>query len=48
MVGLTEKGAELKEKAADIPCQVGGCIALGPEETAELYRLLYKLLDKQE
>lgn len=48
MVGLTEKGAELKEKAADIPRQVGGCIALGPEETAELYRLLYKLLDKQE
>lgn len=46
MVSLTEKGKELKKKAAEIPGKVAGCIALTPEEAIQLYGLLYKILGK--
>ena len=47
IVELTEEGDALKEKAVEIPAKVAGCAAvLTPEEAAELYRLLYKLLNK--
>ena len=41
---ITDEGMALREKAADIPEKVGGCIKLEAQEAAELYRLLYKLL----
>lgn len=44
LVEITDKGRELKEKAAGIPAQIGGCIQLEPAEAFELYRLLYKIL----
>ncbi|MCQ2428667.1 MAG: MarR family transcriptional regulator, partial [Clostridia bacterium] len=44
IVTVTDCGMALREKLADIPSQVGGCIDLAPEEASELYRLLYKLL----
>ena len=43
-VTLTDEGAALREKAAEIPEKVGSCIPLPPAEAAELYRLLNKLM----
>lgn len=45
-VSLTEKGRELKEKVSEIPSKVGGCMNLSPEDSAKLYELLYKILDR--
>lgn len=42
---ITEKGEQLKERAADIPGKVSGCVSLDSEEAMQLYRLLYKMLD---
>ena len=44
IVSLTDKGRELKEKAKDIPCQIGACINLKESEAQSLYILLYQLL----
>ncbi len=44
LVGLTEEGEKLKERAASVPEQIGGCVRLEPEEGKLLYGLLYKLL----
>jgi len=44
-VSITEKGIALREDAKDIPFSVGGCLAIPGEDAAELYRLLYQLLD---
>jgi len=41
---LTEKGLALREKAVSVPQQMSGCVALQPEEMAELNRLLQKIL----
>ena len=42
---LTDEGRALKEEAAKIPLQVGGCVSLSPEEAATLHSLLYKILE---
>lgn len=44
-VRLTEKGWALREKAAEIPAKVGGCVRLSAEEAGQLYHILYKLLN---
>ncbi len=44
IVELTEAGEQLKEQAADVPPKIACCVALTPEEAAELHRLLYKVL----
>ena len=44
-VRLTEKGAALREKALDVPAQVGACVPLSQEDAAALYRILYRMLD---
>ncbi len=46
MVTLTEKGEELKKKAAVIPEKIKQCISLDIDEAAALYRLLYKVLEQ--
>lgn len=43
-ITLTGKGRDLKTAAAGVPLAVGSCIPLQPDEAAELYRLLYKLM----
>ncbi len=43
-ISLTPEGERLKERAAAIPAQLGGCLPLSQEEAMALYRLLYKLL----
>lgn len=44
IVEITEKGEALKEQAVTVPGKMAGCIKLAPEETGQLYVLLYKLL----
>lgn len=44
VVNLTEQGRALREQARSIPEEMGRCVDLEPEEAAELYRLLYKLI----
>ena len=46
IVTLTDAGDALKEKAAQIPIRMAGCSNLSPEEAAQLYQILYKLLGK--
>ncbi len=47
-VAPTEKGMRLRDKALSIPAAVGDCIDLTQEELQTLYRLLYKLLGKED
>lgn len=44
MVEITEAGEKLKERAVKIPAAVAGCVGLEPDEAAQLYKLLHKLL----
>lgn len=48
VITLTEAGLALKERARNIPDQMDNCTNLDPEETAELSRILYKLLGKEQ
>ena len=47
-VFLTEAGEALRAQAVNVPAQVGSCLPLSPEEAAQLYTLLYRLLDAAE
>ncbi len=44
-VSLTDAGWNLREELKDIPWKMGGCVTLEQEDAANLYTLLYKLLD---
>lgn len=44
IVELTKKGEDLKDKALDIPKEIGKCINLEKEEAQILYKLMYKIL----
>lgn len=43
---LTDKGEQLKDRAADIPDKIVQCVPLSKEEAGELYRLLYEILGR--
>ena len=43
-VEITESGEALKDKAVEIPNQIGSCVHLEQEEAAKLYELLNKIL----
>lgn len=43
-VTITEQGNALREKAVCVPEQMAACVKLEPEEAAELYRILHKIL----
>ncbi len=45
IIALTQAGQELKERAVNVPAQVGRCIAMTPEEAVTLHRLLHRLLE---
>jgi len=45
ILSLTPEGEALKARAAAVPGQAGSCVRLAPEEAAQLYALLYKILD---
>lgn len=44
-VTITPKGKELQVRAAGIPEQMGSCIQLSPQDAADLYRILYQMLE---
>jgi len=44
IVTITDAGEALKEKAVEIPSQIGACVPLTQEEARELYKLLHKIL----
>ncbi|WP_036607870.1 MarR family winged helix-turn-helix transcriptional regulator [Oribacterium sp. P6A1] len=44
-VSITKKGEELKDKALEVPREMGSCIKLSKEEAATLYNLLYRTLN---
>ena len=44
-ITLTKTGKELQDQALGVPECIANEIHLAPEEAAELYRILYKLLD---
>ncbi len=46
IVTITEEGEKMKEKSVDIPFRMAGCTNLTEEEGRMLYRILYKILDK--
>ncbi|MBR3560458.1 MAG: MarR family transcriptional regulator [Oscillospiraceae bacterium] len=48
IVELTQEGEMLRDRAMDVPKNVGGCIHLDEKEALELYHLLYKLLGAME
>ena len=47
IITLTAAGEALKDRAVHIPEEMVKCVTLEPQESAELYRLLYKLLNKR-
>ena len=46
IVTMTGQGEMLRDRAVAVPEKMGKCIDLAPHEAAQLYGLLYKLLDK--
>lgn len=46
-VEITPEGEALREQAADIPGRMASCVNLDPEESAQLYTLLYKMLGEK-
>ena len=44
VVTITDAGEALKEKAVAVPAAIAKCSNLDPEEAAQLYRILYKML----
>lgn len=45
-VSITAQGQALREKALRVPEQMAGCVCLEPEEAADLYKLLNKILGR--
>ncbi len=45
-VSITSLGDELKQKAINIPYQISQCVKLEPNETKQLYDVLYKILNQ--
>lgn len=44
-VTITKSGEKLKEKALSVPEKISSCVDLTPEESKDLYRTLYKILN---
>ena len=45
IISIEDKGMKLREKAKDIPTEIGKCVNLSSEEAINLYKTLYKILD---
>ncbi|MGX8715552.1 MAG: MarR family winged helix-turn-helix transcriptional regulator [Lachnospiraceae bacterium] len=44
IVTVTDKGIDLREEALAVPEKMGGCVNISPEDSQQLYKILYKLL----
>lgn len=47
-ITVTQKGMQLREEALAVPSSISGCIDITPEDAGELYRILYKILGRDE
>lgn len=47
LVSVTQAGMDLRDRAKDIPEEIGGCIPLDQQEMQTLYQLLYKILGRE-
>jgi DNA-binding MarR family transcriptional regulator len=45
IVTITGSGGALREKAAEVPARMAGCMPLSQDEAGTLYKLLYKILE---
>ena len=45
LISITEEGKKLKNKAKKIPIKVGKCNHISEEESINLYKILYKILE---
>lgn len=48
VVSITKAGEQLREKAVEIPEKIARCSNLDSEESATLYRILYKILKNED
>ena len=48
IIELTDEGEALRDRAIEVPSKMGKCLNLTDEEAAELYRVLYKVLQNLE
>lgn len=46
IVGLTDAGKALRERALDVPARMAQCSKLDAADAAELHRILYKMLGR--
>lgn len=44
IVSLTKQGESLKDKALEVPAKISQCVSLSPEDAADLYRILHKMM----
>ncbi len=47
VVRITEKGEMLMDRALEVPERMAECSSLGTEDRADLYRILYSILDEK-
>lgn len=47
VVRITEKGELLRDRALEVPERMAECSSLGTEDRADLYRILYSILDEK-
>lgn len=47
IISLTKEGEALKNKAVAVPGKMAGCVDLNEDEARTLYRLLYRILEKE-
>lgn len=45
IISITDKGADMRSNVLDIPCKIRECVKLTDKEAAQLYTLLYKVLE---
>lgn len=48
VITTTEQGRALRDRAARVPTEIGGCVKLTAQEAMTLHTLLYRLLDGME
>ncbi|MBD5099844.1 MAG: MarR family transcriptional regulator [Clostridiales bacterium] len=48
IVGITQNGEDLKKQAVEISRAIANCVNLNESEAVELYRLLYKIIGKND
>ena len=45
-IEITQKGQELRDKALEVPQKMFSCVQLSPQDSNDLYRILYTIIGK--